>query len=86
MSKEDPPSGYGSKHVHYRLNGELIGVSVLDFLPQTVNAVYFFWNTKYAYLNLGIFSALQEILMVKQRSFPLILVQNRACPHRLLGH
>jgi len=64
-NNEGPTEGYGTFHMHYRLDGKLVAVAVLDLLPHSINAVYFFWDTDYPYLNLGIYSALKEIELAK---------------------
>jgi arginyl-tRNA--protein-N-Asp/Glu arginylyltransferase len=55
----------GSYHMHWRLDGELIAVAVLDIMPHSVNSVYFFWNPKYRNHAFGIYSALKEIEFCK---------------------
>ena len=63
--KKKSKSGFGSFHLQYRLDGKLIAVGVIDILPNTVDSVYFFWDTDYPFLNLGRFSALLEIQFLK---------------------
>jgi arginyl-tRNA--protein-N-Asp/Glu arginylyltransferase len=38
---------------------------VVDIMPHTVESVYFFWDTNYAHLRLGIWSAQKEIEFAK---------------------
>ena len=55
---------YGTVHQHYWMNGELIGVGVLDVLPRTLISVYMYYDVQrpeVARLSLGVFAALQEI-------------------------
>lgn len=52
---------YGSYHLQYRIDGKLVGVSVLDILPKSLSSVYFFYDTEYDFLQLGKYSALWEI-------------------------
>lgn len=59
------PTHLGTYHCSYHLDGELIGVGVLDLLPKCITTVYFFYNPKYNFLNLGTYSALMEISMVR---------------------
>lgn len=40
--------------------GKLIAVGVLDILPHAVSSKYFFWDSDYAALSPGKFSALKE--------------------------
>jgi arginyl-tRNA--protein-N-Asp/Glu arginylyltransferase len=51
----------GTYHQLYRLNGELIAVSVLDLLPSGVSSVYCFYSPNFRHLELGKFTALYEI-------------------------
>lgn len=60
------PTHYGTYHTLYYLDGNLIGVGVLDILTKSITTVYFFYDTNYAHLNLGIYSALVEISMIRQ--------------------
>jgi arginyl-tRNA---protein transferase len=47
--------------MHYRLNGTLVAVAVLDILPESIVSVYFFWDRTLEHLNLGTYSALNEL-------------------------
>lgn len=60
------PTHFGTYHCLYLLDDELIAVGVVDFLPKCLTTVYFFYDPKYAYLNLGIYSGLVEISIVRQ--------------------
>lgn len=66
--------GNGTYHVRYVLKNsrKLIAVSVWDVLPQGVSSVYFFYDTDYKHLSLGVYSALKEIELIKQQhqAFP----------------
>jgi hypothetical protein len=75
ISGWDLPFGYGTFFHEYRLDGELIAISVLDVLPTRVASIYFFYDPDFRYLELGKLSALVEIYMVQQiaeftRSYP----------------
>lgn len=59
------PTHFGTYHCSYHLDGELIGVGVLDVLPKCITTVYFFYDPEYSFLNLGTYSALIEISMVR---------------------
>ena len=54
------PNGM-AKHIDFRKNGELVGVSIVDVLPDGLSSVYFYFSPKYLHLSLGTFSALVEI-------------------------
>ncbi|KAI0265192.1 arginine-tRNA-protein transferase [Gloeopeniophorella convolvens] len=60
------PSHYGSYHQLYRLDGRLIGMSVIDILPSCVSSVYFMWEREYEKWSLGKLSALREITLAKE--------------------
>eukprot|EP00108_Taenia_solium_P009984 TsM_000148900 transcript=TsM_000148900 gene=TsM_000148900 len=55
----------GSYHQQYWLDGKkLIAVGVLDLVPGGLSSVYFFYDTSYKFLRLGIYSALRLHLFV----------------------
>ncbi|KAF2400149.1 arginyl-tRNA-protein transferase 1 [Trichodelitschia bisporula] len=51
---------FGSFHQTYRLDGELVAMSVLDLLPHAVSGVYFMYADKVARWHLGKVSAVRE--------------------------
>ncbi|XP_015788718.1 arginyl-tRNA--protein transferase 1 isoform X2 [Tetranychus urticae] len=59
------PTSYGSYHMQYWLDDKLIAVAVLDILPYSVSSVYLFYDPEYSFLSLGTYSALREILLVR---------------------
>jgi hypothetical protein len=61
---------YGTHHMLYRLNGKLIAVGVVDLLPLGLSSVYVFYDNDYKALELGKYTALQEIAFCKQHEFP----------------
>lgn len=56
----------GPTHECYYLDGKLIAISILDFLPTGVSSIYFIWDPDYAYLSLGTLSGLREIIMCNE--------------------
>lgn len=62
----DLPTVFGTYHCTYHLDDKLIAVGALDILPKCVTTLYFFYDPNYSYLNLGIYSALIEISMVRR--------------------
>lgn len=62
------PTRYGTYHCCYRLDGKLIAVGVLDILPKSISTCYLFYDPDYAFLNLGIYTALNEISLVRRMS------------------
>lgn len=66
VSGWDLPFGYGSFHQEYRLEGELIALSVLDITPTRVASLYFFYNPDLREaLQLGKLSALVEVWLTR---------------------
>lgn len=63
---EQLPDRYGCFHMQFWLNGQLIGVNVIDILPACVSSVYFFYDPDYSFLNLGTYSSLREIELVRK--------------------
>ncbi|XP_051883738.1 arginyl-tRNA--protein transferase 1 isoform X2 [Pristis pectinata] len=65
LQAENPPdgpdSGYGSFHQQYWLDGKIIAVGVIDILPRCVSSVYLYYDPDYAFLSLGVYSAVREI-------------------------
>ncbi|DBA69539.1 TPA: hypothetical protein ACH3X2_012738 [Trebouxia sp. C0005] len=61
-----PPCGLGSFHQQYWLDEKLIAVGVLDVLPHALSSKYFFWDSDYAKLAPGKFSALKEAEWVQR--------------------
>ena len=59
---------YGAFHHHYRVDGRLIAVGVVDILPACLSSAYFFYEPELQHLSLGIWSALQEIRWVQRFS------------------
>lgn len=47
----------------YKVDDQLIGISVIDILPYCVSSVYFIWHPDWAWASLGKLSALHEIAL-----------------------
>ncbi|XP_048406724.1 arginyl-tRNA--protein transferase 1 isoform X3 [Stegostoma tigrinum] len=63
---DGPASGYGSFHQQYWLDGKIIAVGVIDILPHCTSSVYLYYDPDYAFLSLGVYSALREIAFTTQ--------------------
>lgn len=44
----------------YKVDSQLVGISVIDVLPYCVSSVYFIWDPDWAWASLGKLSALYE--------------------------
>ena len=60
------PCDYGSYHHQYRLDGKLIAVGVVDFLPKCLSSVYTFYDPDFNFLSLGVYTALRELELTRQ--------------------
>ncbi|WWD21514.1 hypothetical protein CI109_106000 [Kwoniella shandongensis] len=60
------PDKYGAWHLLYKIDGRLIGISVIDILPSCLSSVYFIWDPDYAWASLGKLSALYEVSLAKR--------------------
>lgn len=58
--------GYGTYHQQYILDGKLIMVGVVDILPNCISSKYLYYDTNYEFLRLGVFSALNELALVRR--------------------
>lgn len=58
---------YGSFHQTYRIDGKLIALAVLDFLPGCISSVYFAYDPAFSHLSLGRVSACREAAMSRYR-------------------
>lgn len=69
LIQEEPselhPLGLGNFHQLHYIDGKLVAVGVLDFVPSGVVSMYFFYSPKYMFLSLGVLSAIWEIGLVK---------------------
>lgn len=60
------PCDYGSYHQHYRIDGKLVAVGVIDILPKCLSSVYVYYDPDYNFLNLGVYTALRETEMTRK--------------------
>ena len=63
---EGMPCGYGSYHQQYLLDGKIVAVGVLDFLPRGVLCEYLYYDPDYRFIAPGVFTALQEISLAQR--------------------
>ena len=60
------PCGYGSYHHHYRIDGRLVAVGVIDILPVCLSSVYTYYDPDFNFLSLGVYTALRELEMTRK--------------------
>ncbi|CAE7113087.1 unnamed protein product [Rhizoctonia solani] len=60
------PTHYGSYHQMYRVDGQLIGIGVIDILPGCVSSVYFMYAPEWNSWSLGKISAIREATLAKE--------------------
>lgn len=68
LDGSDLRNGYGSFHLHYKIDNVLVAVGVVDILPLCLSSVYLFYNPHLPRLELGKLTALYEIQWVQQVS------------------
>ncbi len=56
----------GSYHQHYRIDGQLVAVGIIDILPSCLTSVYCFYDTAFSDLSLGKVVAMAEINWVQR--------------------
>jgi arginine-tRNA-protein transferase len=57
---------YGYEVLYY-FEGKLIGVDLIDILPQGISSIYFYYDPDFSYYNLGKLSLYYQIIMAKER-------------------
>ncbi|KZW04451.1 hypothetical protein EXIGLDRAFT_828319 [Exidia glandulosa HHB12029] len=60
------PATYGSYHMTYRLDDELVAFGVLDILPGCVSSVYFVYKPGLERFSMGKLSALREAVLARE--------------------
>ncbi|KAF9055236.1 hypothetical protein BDZ89DRAFT_1055831 [Hymenopellis radicata] len=60
------PTHYGSYHQLYRLDGQLIALSIIDILPKCVSSVYFIYDKTWDKFSFGKLSALREASLARE--------------------
>ena len=57
-----------TREMRFRLKGRLVGLGLIDVLPNLVSSVYFYFDPSESQRSLGTFSALQEIELARETS------------------
>jgi arginine-tRNA-protein transferase len=55
-----------TREMRYRVGGRLIGLGIVDLLPDVVSSVYFFFDPGEARRSLGVYSALREVDLARE--------------------
>lgn len=50
----------------FKANSKIIGISVIDILPNCVSSVYFIWDPDWAWSSLGKLSAMFEASLARR--------------------
>lgn len=53
--------------VLYYIDDVLVGVDLIDILPNGISSIYFYYNPEFSNYSLGTFSMLQQIQMAKEK-------------------
>lgn len=64
--QEGWPCDYGSYHQHYRIDGKLVAVGVIDVLPHCLSSVYLYYDPDISFLSFGVYSALRELGLTRR--------------------
>lgn len=55
-----------SFEMRYRVDGELLGVAIVDRADNALSAVYFYWDPRFADLSPGTYSILKQVQLCKR--------------------
>jgi len=77
--------GFGYE-MSFRLGGELVGVALLDILPNALSSVYFFYKPALLKRSLGTFSILKQIEIAKAYGIPYIYPGYWIKDHKSMGY
>ena len=61
-----------TREMRFRLNGRLVGLGVIDVMPDVISSVYFFFDPDESRRSLGTFSALREIELARETGRPFV--------------
>lgn len=75
-----------SKEFLYVREDKLIGVALVDILPEAISAIYCFYDHKYSDLSIGKFSILAQIKIAKELNIPYIYLGYWIKDHFSMGY
>jgi len=75
-----------SKEFLYMKDNKLVGVALVDILPQSMSAIYCYYDHDYADLSIGKFSILAQIKIAKEMNIPYIYLGYWIKDHLSMGY
>ena len=75
-----------SKEFLYMKDNKLIGVALVDLLPNSVSSIYCYYDHDYADLSIGKFSILAQIKIAKEMNIPYIYLGYWIKDHLSMGY
>ena len=75
-----------SKEFLYMRDNKLIGVALVDILPQSISAIYCYYDHSYENLSIGKFSILAQIKIAKEMNIPYIYLGYWIKDHQSMGY
>lgn len=75
-----------SKEFLYMRDDKLIGVALVDILPDSMSAIYCFYDHDYEDLSIGKFSILAQIKIAKEMNIPYIYLGYWIKEHHSMGY
>ncbi|WP_198306103.1 arginyltransferase [Arcobacter vandammei] len=75
-----------AKEFLYVRDNNLIGVALVDVLPESISAIYCFYDHDYDYLSIGKFSILSQIKIAKELDIPYIYLGYWIDKHHSMGY
>ena len=55
-----------SFEMRYRVDGDLLGIAIVDRAEDALSAVYFYWNPAYRHLSPGVYSILKQVELCRR--------------------
>lgn len=75
-----------AKEFLYMRDNKLIGVALVDMLPNAISSIYCYYDHDYADLSLGKFSILAQIKIAKEMNVPYIYLGYWIKDHYSMGY
>lgn len=75
-----------AKEFLYIRENRLVGVALVDILPEAISAIYCFYDHDYEYLSIGKYSILSQIKIAKELNIPYIYLGYWIEKHHSMGY